>query len=117
MSEIERLKAQLGVISEGLFSIVERLHEIEQTWDQGGRAGAEAVAVEKAIAVLPWEQRQGNKGPYEWVTKRQTQNSDNFRALQAALQDKGGRLSVGEHYYWLGSEGEAVFRRSKRKRG
>jgi len=115
VSEIEKLKAQVGVIGEGLFAIVERLTEIEETWEQGGRAGAEAVAVEKAVAALPWEERQGEKGPYEWVTRRGTQNSDGFRALLAALQgSKGHRLSTGEHYYWLGSEGDAIFRRRKK---
>jgi len=115
MSEVEKLEAEVNAILEGLSLTLSRVEEIRDTWKHGGRVGAEAVAVERAIAGLPWEQRQGAKGPYEWVTKRQTQNSDNFRVLRGALQDHEGRLSVGEHYYWLGSEGDAIFRRRKKR--
>jgi len=45
LSEIEKVKAEVNTIFEGLSNIVSRLGEIEETWDQN-RQGAQIVGLE-----------------------------------------------------------------------
>jgi len=67
---------------------------------------------ETAYQNLPWTQGEGPRGPYQKVTDN---GSDLFRHLKAQLEQNKGRLSLTSHYYWLGTEGNIIFRRAKKK--
>lgn len=68
---------------------------------------------------LPWEDRQGNKGPFQMTTKRATQNSDLYRHLFNIVKvntvDAGKfSYSIGAYYYWVSVENDIIFRRKKK---
>lgn len=69
---------------------------------------------------LPWEQRQGKKGPFEMVSERSTNNSDLYQHLFSIVKVNTvdvGKFAhgIGSFYYWVGQN--AIFRRPKKKKG
>lgn len=66
---------------------------------------------------LPWEKREGNKGPFELTSARACGNNDLFRHLQLILKQNNRRYTEKGwlHYYWLGqNDDNTIFRRQKK---
>jgi len=74
---------------------------------------------EKPYEKLFWETRQPpDKEPFQMTTQKANQNSDLFRHLQMILKQNKRRYTEKDwsHYYWLGSQGDdVIFRRKKKK--
>jgi hypothetical protein len=71
---------------------------------------------EKPYDSLPWEARQGNKGPFEMTSAKACGNNDLFRHLQLILKQNNRRYTEKgwNHYYWLGqNDDNTIFRRRK----
>ena len=103
ISEVEKLKAQVNRIYEGLASIVSVLNELEEAWEQGqGIWGASNIK---------WTQAEGAKGPYERADQ-QPGNRD-YDLMLKDLQDHKGQLTRDGWFYWQFSDGKAVGRERK----
>lgn len=111
MSELER-KA-LAAIAQGLRNLADQLDSILT-------GGKEAEVYDK----LPWEQREGSKGPFQVISKKACNNSDLYRHLfnivKVNTADQGEFAHrIGDYYYWLDTRDNppdptAIFRRKKR---
>jgi len=69
---------------------------------------------------LPWERRQGNRGPFETCNKNSAGNSDLYRHLFLQLKANNGRLSLRDYFFWLDTRNDAtdptaIFRRKKKR--
>ena len=72
---------------------------------------------EQPYEKLFWADGQGLKGSYQLASKRNNGNSNLFRHLQAVLKQNNWRFTEKSwrHFYWLGKEGDAIFRRLKKQ--
>jgi len=74
-------------------------------------------ATDKEYDKLPWESREGAKGPYQLVNENSSKDTELLQQLQAILtHNKGYYTEKGWiYYYWLGSTNEnLIFRRKKK---
>lgn len=95
MSEIEKLKAQVNRIYEGLAGIVSALNELEEAWEQGGKAVAAEVAVEKVAKEALAKATPMKNKPGLWLWSRDSP------ALKDALLKSKRRLTLtieGKNY-------------------
>ena len=67
LSELEKVKAEVNAIFEGLSNIVAQLTEIQKTWDQSGKVGAEAIAIERLAKEAIEKTRQMRNRPGLWL--------------------------------------------------
>jgi len=78
---------------------------------------AELKGVKEAVAVdfnsLPWQTKQGTKGAYEQTSKRSTNNSDIFKALQAKLREHNGFWQHQGFKFWFHQQDRNVIDRRK----
>ena len=63
---------------------------------------------------LFWERKQGTKGIYEQTSKKATNNSDLFQALQKILKEHGGFVQLGDYRFWFHQQDEDVVDRRKK---
>jgi len=73
---------------------------------------------------LPWEDREGSKGPFQMVNKRLSDNGDLYRHLFNIVKVNtvnAGKFShsIGDYYYWLDRRDQpadptAIYRRKKK---
>jgi len=61
----------------------------------------EAKRDPKDFNKLFWENRNGNKGPYEATGKKANNNSELYQDLHKIIKDKGGFCVLGSHKYWV----------------
>jgi len=80
--------------------------------EEPSQRAIKVVPKEEPYNALPWTDGQGPRGPYQMV---KDDGSDLYRHLKAQLKQNKGRLSLTTHYYWLGSQGDIIFRRAKKK--
>ena len=77
----------------------------------------ELIGVKEAFAAdfdkLFWEKKEGVKGPYEQTSKRATNNSDIFKALQAKLRERNGFWQHQGFKYWFDRQDQDVIDRRK----
>lgn len=73
--------------------------------------------VEEAVAAdfnkLFWEKRKGTKGEYGQTSKRSTNNSDIFQALQKKLREHNGFWQHKGVKYWFHQQDQNVIDRRK----
>lgn len=62
---------------------------------------------------LPWETKPGTKGEYQQTSKRATNNSDIFKALQRKLKEHNGFWQHKGVKYWFDRQNEDVIDRRK----
>jgi len=62
---------------------------------------------------LPWAKKQGTKGEYGQVSKRSSNNSDIFQALQKKLREHNGFWRHQEFKYWFHQQDQDVIDRRK----
>jgi len=77
----------------------------------------ETPATDQEYDKLPWESKEGAKGPYLMVNENSCGETDLFQQLKAILKHNNGRYTekAWSHYYWLGSTNEnLIFRRKKK---
>jgi len=110
MSEVEKLKAQITAIYEGLSNLVSRLNEIEESWAQAPpQVKAEGEVDPEEIEGAIWTPYNSGKG--EWVF------SDKLPKLKVALEKAGKRLEHGDYIYRLqGTEDKCIARYPKSKK-
>ena len=77
-----------------------------------GVAGA-AATVAADFNKLPYEKKQGTKGEYQQTSKRSTNNSDVFQALQKKLREHNGFWRHQEFKYWFHQQDQDVIDRRK----
>jgi len=111
LSELEKLKAQINAVYEGLSLILSRWNEIEESWGQApAQVKAEAEVDPKEIAEATWTKY--TKGSGEWAF------SDKLPKLREALLKADKRLEFEGHTYRLqGAENKFVARYPKKKGG
>jgi len=63
---------------------------------------------------LNWENRTGDKGPFQMLRKDNCNNTQLFNHLEAILKQNENRISIGEYHYWAGDPGY-IFRRQKKQ--
>jgi len=103
--EIEKLRAEVNAIYEGLSFILGRIDEIEKaaaghmdTWDP---------------SKIKWVQDEGARGPYERADPQGLKNSD-FDLMLKDLKAHNGRLTRDGFFYWV-FEDQARVGRKQRK--
>ena len=66
---------------------------------------------------LVWTDGTGQKGPYQMASAKNNNNSELYKHFEAILKKNSGRFSEKSwcHYYWLGTEGNCIFRRLKKR--
>ena len=62
---------------------------------------------------LFWEKKEGVKGPYEQTSKRATNNSDIFQALQAKLREHNGFWQHRAFKFWFHQQNQDIIDRRK----
>ena len=77
-----------------------------------GVAGA-AAAVAADFNKLPWETKRGTKGEYGQTSKRVTNNSDIFKALQRKLGEHNGFWQHQGFKFWFHQQDRNVIDRRK----
>ena len=78
-----------------------------------GVSASVAVPVGADFNKLPYEKKQGTKGEYEQTSKRSTNNSDVFQALQKKLREHNGFWQYKEFKYWFHQQDQDVIDRRK----
>jgi len=63
---------------------------------------------------LNWENRTGDKGPFQMLRKDNCNNTQVFNHLETILKQNENRISTGEYHYWAGDPGY-IFRRKKKQ--
>ena len=71
------------------------------------------VEVKEDFDKLPWEQKKGEKGPFEQTSEKATQNSDLWKALKAKLKENKGFCQHDGFKYWNDLGLETVIDRRK----
>lgn len=86
-------------------------------WLNGKSGFLEGEFPEKPYDKLMWTDGQGRRGSYQMVSAKNNGNGNLYRHLVAILKQNNGRFSENKwkHYYWLGSECDAIFRRLKKR--
>jgi len=102
--DIEKLKAEIAAISEGLAFILGRLNEIEEIYQQGQSETWDPSRIK-------WDHTEGPSGPYEKASK---QNGKDYDLMIKDLQDHKGRLTNDSFFYWLFEDGATVGRKSRK---
>jgi len=104
--EIEKLKAEVNAIYEGLSFILSRIDEIEKTaqghidfWDPN-----------KII----WSEAEGTSGPYEKADPQGLNGSD-FDLMLKDLKSHGGKMMRDDIFYWVFKDGATVGRKPVKK--
>jgi len=69
---------------------------------------------EKDFDKLFWEDLRGNKGPFQRTSKKATNNSDIFQALQAILKEHKGFCQIGSYRYWFDNNNPDVIDRRRK---
>jgi len=86
------------------------------------KRGQEVFHKEDLYDKFPWAKGEGQKGPYEMVSRSNLggENLKVFDSFFNMLKANNGRLSEKEwnNFYWMGNDAErpAIFRRLKRGR-
>ena len=62
---------------------------------------------------LPWEQKQGEKGPFEQTSEKTAQNNDLWKTLKAKLKENHGFWQNQGFKYWFDMQNETVIDRRK----
>lgn len=65
---------------------------------------------------LPWEDREGAKGPFQRTSKNATNNGEVFQALQAFVKDHDGFCQLAGYIYWFDNKNPNVIDRRKKLR-
>jgi len=78
------------------------------------------VEVKEAFNSINWQSGEGAKGPYEMARESENKEGDafnQFNHLRNILKQNNGRFTEKSwtHYYWLGSQGDVIFRRRKKR--
>ncbi len=69
---------------------------------------------EKDFDKLFWEDREGNKGPFQRTSKKANNNSEPFQALQTILKEHKGFCHIGPYRYWFDrGDPDVIDRRQK----
>jgi len=63
---------------------------------------------------LNWEDRTGDKGPFQMLRKDSCRDTQLFSHLDALLKANKNNVTVGDWHYWAGNEG-FIFRRRKKE--
>lgn len=71
------------------------------------------TAVTADFNKLPWAIKQGTKGEYGQTSKRSTNNSDIFKALQRNLREHNGFWQHQGFKYWFHQQDQDVIDRRK----
>jgi len=101
MSDIEKLKAQINRIYEGLAGIVNALEEIEEAWGQGGKEAATAIAAEKTVKEALSRAKPMREKAGFWMWSRDAPDLKNLllannRRLAVSVDGKGYNISIGD---------------------
>jgi len=78
-----------------------------------GVSASVAVPVGADFNKLPYEKKQGTKGEYEQTSKRSTNNSVLFQALQAKLREHSGFWQHQRFKFWFHQQDQDVIDRRK----
>ena len=62
---------------------------------------------------LFWEQKQGEKGPFEQTSEKATQNNDLWKALKAKVKGNQGFWQHEGFRYWFDMKNDSVIDRRK----
>ena len=62
---------------------------------------------------LPWEDKKGEKGPFQQTSEKATQNCDLWKALKAKLKENQGFWQYQAFRYWFDMKNESVIDRRK----
>jgi len=67
---------------------------------------------------LNWENRSGDKGPFQMLRRDNCNNTQLFNHLEAILKQNENHISIGDHHYWAGDPATSSDeRKSKKDRG
>lgn len=103
MSELEKLKAQINVISEGLADIVNRLNELEHGWQQSGQP---SDRLERAQKMFPDELAKKldfkpGEGDYINIFPKTYLGKTTFGQIAQIVRDVGGEyISAGKESHF-----------------
>lgn len=62
---------------------------------------------------LPWEDKKGEKGPFQQTSEKANQNSDLWKALKAKLKEHQGFWQNQGFRYWFDMKQETIIDRRK----
>lgn len=62
---------------------------------------------------LPWESKQGERGPFEQTSEKSTQNSDLWKQLKVKVKEHSGFWQHDGFRYWFDMKNENVIDRRK----
>jgi len=62
---------------------------------------------------LNWEDRTGEKGPFQMLRKDNCNDTQLFNHLDMILKQNKNNISIGDYHYWAGDPGY-IFRRGKK---
>lgn len=130
MSEL--VKAKVNAIVEGLQTILERIQEIEKTYQEAPRevkAGIEIPRIDLGdVEGLPWtkwqKDAQGNRVPSKQGEPGWIKNPAYFTSLEAppvqlelvkAIKRAGGKLELGEYLFQFSGKNDMFITRRPRK--
>ncbi len=62
---------------------------------------------------LNWENRTGDKGPFQMLRKDNCNDTQLFSHLDAVLKQNNNNVTIGAYHYWAGEQGY-IFRRKRK---
>jgi hypothetical protein len=68
---------------------------------------------EPDFSKLPWEQKQGEKGPFEQTSEKAAGNNDVWKQLKAKLKQNQGFWQHAGYKFWFDMKNENVIDRRK----
>lgn len=103
--EIEKLRAEMNAVYEGLSFILSRIDEIE-------KAAAGHIDAWNPTKIK-WSSAEGPSGVYEKASK---QESADYQAMIDDLKAHQGCLTKDDLFFWLFDDGETTGKKPKKKK-
>ena len=98
---LEILLDFFNAVEAGIFSGRQRIKE------------AKKFEPESDFNKLFWEEKKGEKGPFEQTSEKANQNSDLWKTLKAKLKENKGFWQHSGFKYWFDMQNETVIDRRK----
>jgi len=106
--EIQKIKAELDAVFEGLSFILSKIEEIEKVYEQG----QSEIWIWDCDKVQ-WVQDEGARGPYERADPQGLNGSD-FDLMLKDLKAHNGRLTRDGFFYWVFQDQARVGRKKSK---
>jgi hypothetical protein len=98
-TKLEKLEAEVHAVLDGLKTVVTKISEIEDLYQQGKQQGF----IEESKA--QWVKMSGPSGDYEKAVFKDNETKEEFQQLNKELSNHEGKLSKDSFFFWTFRDG------------